>query len=372
MNKNQNDQVFMAEALRLAEKGLYTTRTNPRVGCVIVKDGEIAGRGYHLSPGNPHAEILALDSVTDCASATIYVSLEPCSHHGKTPPCAEALVAAKVSRVVAAMTDPNPLVNGRGLKFLQSHGIQTETNILKSEAAELNKGFAKRMTSGRPYMTVKSAISLDGKTALQSGESKWISSNESRVDVQKLRARSCAIMTGIDTVVADDPNLTVRLSSEELAIENHIQQPKRVILDTDLRISSSAKVLNQAEDEDVIIYSCAAENKKSIKLKKNNVEIVITKKVNNHVDLNTVMNDLAKRGINEVLVEAGSTLVGSLFENKLVDEMIIYMAPHIMGDASFGLAKLDSIQVMQDRIEFDISQTRKIGKDIKLQLKPQY
>lgn len=362
----------MAEALRLAAKGLYTTRTNPRVGCVIVKDGEIIGRGYHLSPGNPHAEILALDSATDSASATTYVSLEPCSHQGKTPPCAEALVAAKVSRVVAAMTDPNPLVNGKGLKFLQSHGIQTEVNILNSEAAELNKGFVKRMISGRPYITVKSAISLDGKTALQSGESKWISSSESRMDVQKLRARSCAIITGIDTVVTDDPNLTVRLSNEELAIENHIQQPKRVILDTDLRISSSAKVLNQAEIEDIIIYTCAAESKKSTELKKRNIEIVIAEMTNKHVDLNMVMSDLADKGVNEVLVEAGSTLVGSLFDNKLVDEMVIYMAPHVMGDTSFGLAKLESIQIMQDRIEFDISQTRKIGKDLKLQLKPQY
>lgn len=362
----------MAEALRLAAKGLYTTRTNPRVGCVIVKDGEIVGRGYHLSPGNLHAEIIALNTVTDSTNATVFVSLEPCSHHGKTPPCAEALVAAKVSRVVAAMTDPNPLVNGRGLEFLQSHGIQTETNILNSEAAELNKGFVKRMTSGRPYLTVKSAISLDGKTALQSRESKWISSNESRLDVQKLRARSCAIMTGIDTVVADDPSLTVRLSSEELAIENHIQQPKRVILDTDLRISTSAKVLSDAEDEDVIIYTCATENRKYAKLKKNNVEIVITKKVNNHLDLDSVMTDLAEKGVNEVLVEAGSTLVGSLLENKLVDEMIIYMATHIMGNASFGLAKIDSIQAMQDRLEFDISHMRKIGKDIKLQLKPRY
>ncbi len=371
MNKNQNDQAFMAEALRLAAKGLYTTRTNPRVGCVIVKDGEIIGRGFHLSPGNPHAEVLALEDVKqNSKGSTIYVNLEPCSHHGKTPPCAEALAAAKVSRVVTAMTDPNPLVNGQGLKLLQSHGIQTETNVLKSEATELNKGFIKRMTNGRPYLTVKSAISLDGKTALQSGESKWISSNESRTDVQKLRARSCAIMTGIDTVVTDDPSLNVRLNEEDLGVEDHIEQPKRVILDTDLRISSSAKILNQTGD--VIIYTCAAENKKSTELKKHNVEIVITKKTNNHVDLNAVMNELEKRDINEVLVEAGSTLIGSLLENKLVDEMIIYMAPHIMGDASFGLAKLDSIQAMQDRIELNICQTRNIGNDIKLQLKPKY
>lgn len=359
----------MAEALQLARKGLYTTRLNPRVGCVVVKNSEVIGRGYHLSPGSPHAEVLALSTVKDSDGATIYVNLEPCSHHGKTPPCAETLVSAKVSRVVAAMTDPNPLVHGKGLEYLRSHGIKTAVNILKNEAIELNKGFVMRMTNGRPYLTVKTAISLDGKTALKSGESKWISSNESRMDVQKQRARSCAIMTGIDTIIADDPSLTVRLSNEELGIVDNIQQPKRIILDTQLRISPSAKVLNQAED--VIIYTCV-ENRKSAELKMQNVQIVIAKKTANHVDLDAVMKDLADRGINEVLVEAGSTLVGSLFENKLVDEMIVYMAPHIMGDASLGIAKLDSIQSMQDRIEFDISQTRKVGKDIKLQLKPQY
>jgi len=370
MNKNINDQAFMAEAMQLASKGLYTTRTNPRVGCVIVKNGEIISRGYHLSSGNPHAEVLALHAVRDSTDTTLYVNLEPCSHHGKTPPCAEALADAKVSRVVTAMRDPNPLVNGKGLEYLESHGIKTTTGILEAEAIELNKGFVKRMTKERPYVTVKSATSLDGKTALKSGESKWISSEESRLDVQKLRARSCAIMTGIGTVLADDPNLTVRLSNEQLGIENNIQQPKRVILDTHLRISASAKVLQASED--VIIYTCADKNEKFTEIENKKIEIVNTKPVNNNVDLQAIMADLAKRGFNEVLVEAGSTLVGSLLENKLVDEMILYMAPHIMGHSSHGLAKLDFIKSMQDRIELEICQTRKVGRDLKLQLKPQY
>lgn len=359
----------MAEALQLARKGLYTTRQNPRVGCVVVKNSEVIGRGYHLSPGSPHAEVLALSTVKDSSRATIYLNLEPCSHHGKTPPCVEALVAAKVSRVVAAIIDPNPLVRGKGLEYLHNHGIKTAINILENEATELNKGFVMRMTNARPYVTVKTAISLDGKTAFNSGESKWISSHESRIDVQKQRARSCAIMTGINTIIADNPRLTVRLSNEELGIVDNIRQPKRIILDTQLRIQPSAKVLNQSDD--VIIYTCV-ENRKSTELKLRNVKVIMVKKTANHVDLDAVMKDLADRGVNEVLVEAGSTLVGKLFENKLVDEMILYMAPHIMGDACFGMAKLDSTQSMQDRIEFEISQTRKVGKDIKLQLKPQY
>ncbi len=370
MNKIQNDQAFMAEALRLAKKGLYTTRNNPRVGCVIVKNNEIIGRGFHQYPGNVHAEVNALDSVADCAGSTVYISLEPCSHQGKTAPCVNALIDAKVSRVVAAMKDPNPLVNGSGLTYLQNHNIKTTIDILAAEATELNKGFVMRMQMGRPYVTIKSAISLDGKTALNSGESKWISSEASRLDVQKLRARSCAIMTGVDTVINDDPKLTVRLSPNELSLDGVLQQPKRVILDTHLRISPDAHILKHAED--VVIYTCVAENKFPITLINSNAEIVSIKQTNSNVDLNDVMKDLAKREINEVLVEAGSTLVGNLLENKLVDEMIVYLAPHIMGDTSFGLAKLNSVKTMKDRIKFTLCQTRTVGENLKLQLKPQY
>jgi len=370
MNTLLNDQALMAEALREAEKGLYTTGKNPRVGCVVVKDGVLIGRGYHLSPGKPHAEVAALSAITDSTNATVYVNLEPCSHHGKTPPCAEALVAANVSRVVVAMQDPNPLVNGKGLSFLQNHGIETTTNILENEASELNKGFVSRMTNNRPYITVKTAISLDGKTALNSGESKWISGEASRKDVQKLRAKSCAILTGIETVLNDDPMLTVRLGKQELGIEIAPEQPKRIILDTQLRIPPSVKILNNAKD--VIIYTCSDDKHKIAVLNQLGAEVVKTSLVTKNVDLNFVMNDLAGREINEVLVEAGSTLIGSLFEHALIDELIVYMSPHIMGEASFGLAKINSIKNMQDRIELEISQTRIIGTDLKLQLKPKY
>ena len=373
MNEIVNDHAYMAQALRLAEKGIYTTRINPRVGCVIVREDEVVGEGFHQYPGQAHAEINALeDAAGQTENATVYVNLEPCAHFGKTPPCIEALIAAKISRVVVAMQDPNPLINGKGLTYLKSNGIETECNILKSEAEELNKGFIQRVTTGRPYVTVKSAISLDGKTALQSGESNWISSDESRLDVQKLRARSCAIITGIDTVLADNPRLTVRLSNQELGLEQNIQQPTRVVLDTHLRIPIDAQVLNSPKE--VLIYTVSKDSKKLEKLRAQNIEVVKVEQSQsgNNIDLNTVMQDLAKREINEVLVESGPTLVGSLLDKKLVDEMIIYIAPHILGESSKSLAKLDSISTMQDRVNFQICQTRKVGQDIKLQLKPQY
>ncbi len=371
MNKLVNDHAYMAQALRLAEKGLYTTRTNPRVGCIIVKHDQVIGHGFHVSPGKPHAEINAIENCKgDTQDAIAYVTLEPCSHYGKTPPCIESLVAAKLRRVVAAMQDPNPQVDGKGLEYLREHNIETTCNILKNEATELNKGFVQRMTKARPYVTVKSAMSIDGRTALQSGESKWISSEQSRKDVQKLRARSCAIMTGIDTVIQDDPQLNVRLKKEELGSNNDIEQPIRVVLDTKLRISPKAKIINIPGQ--TIIFTCCKDSRKQQTLVDKNVEIVVVSIQDGHVDFKDVMSNLSERGVNEVLVEAGPTLIGNLIENELVDEMIIYMAPHIMGDSSKGLVKLEPILDMQERINMQIIQTRKIGNDIKLQLKVQY
>ena len=371
MNTILNDQAFMAKALRLANKGLYTTRSNPRVGCVIVKNNSIIGQGFHAYPGEPHAEINALNDVKDSVEkATVYVTLEPCVHHGKTPPCSQALVDANVSRVVIAMLDPNPIVNGKGFQQLQTNNIKTTCNIMAAEAAALNKGFIKRCTNNRPYITVKSAISLDGKTALSSGESKWISSDASRKDVQKLRARSCAILTGIETVLSDDPSLSVRLDKHELELRKEIQQPIRVVLDTQLRIPLNAKILQPANE--VIIYTCSNNSEKLSALKSLNIEVVQKQRHNNGISMKNIMADLASREINEVLVEAGSTLVGSLLEEKLVDEMIVYMAPHIMGNASSGLADIPNIKTMQDRIQLEMQEFRKIDQDIKMIFNPQY
>ncbi len=366
-----NDQAYMAQALRLARQGLYTTRINPKVGCVIVKNEQIIGQGFHAYPGMEHAEINALDSVNGSAEgATVYVTLEPCSHQGKTPPCINALIEAKIAKVVAAMLDPNPLVNGKGLQQLEENGIETVADVMATEAARLNKGFIKRITQNRPYVTAKSAISMDGKTAMQSGESKWISSEASRIDVQKYRARSCAILTGIDTVIQDNPSLNVRLCNDDLNLSKDIQQPKRVILDTHLRIAMDAKILAPANE--VILYTCSNDKQKIEMLSNSGVMVVNTEMQNDHVCLNNVMQDLSNKEINEVLVEAGSTLVGNLLEQQLIDELVLYIAPHMMGDDGLGLAKLPSIQSMQDRIKLNIQQVRKIDQDLKLQIIPTY
>ncbi len=369
MQQVLNDHAFMAEALRQASKGLFTTRTNPRVGCVIVKQNKVIGTGCHDYPGQAHAEIVALNNVVeDVTGATVYVTLEPCSHHGNTPPCVEALVEAKVDCVIAAMQDPNPQVNGNGFAYLEKHGVTTRNGILEAEARELNKGFIKRVTQKRPYVTVKTAISLDGKTSLASGESKWITSPQARLDVQKLRARSCAILTGIDTVIADNPSLTVRLSKQDLNIKGHFEQPIRTIVDTQLRINSNAKLLNLPGK--VIIYTASNDEEKLASLNNQNVECVRTNLTNKQINLEEVMSDLAQRGINEVLVEAGPTLVGSLLEQQLTDELIFYIAPHLLGDASKGIAYLPSVVAMQNRVNLKILETTVVGEELKIKAKP--
>ena len=369
MQQILNDHAYMAEALRLAQKGLYTTRINPRVGCVIVKRNNIIARGFHAYPGQNHAEINALNSATESVEhATAYVTLEPCAHQGKTPPCVESLVAAKIARVVAAMNDPNPAVNGKGFSYLEKHGIETRCNLLEKEAQELNKGFIKRITAKRPYVTIKSAVSIDGKTALASGESKWITSEQARLDVQRLRARSCAILTGIETVLHDDPSLTVRLSKKDLGIEKELEQPTRILLDTHLRIPETAKVLHPPGK--VIIYTCSNDNEKALALQNENIDVVQTNISENQVDVLEVLHNLASREINEVLVEAGATLVGSFLDNNHADEMIIYMAPHLMGDSGRGLAKLPSITTMNDRLALEIEETILIGSNIRIKAKP--
>lgn len=369
MQQNLNDHACMAEAMRLAQKGLYTTRINPRVGCVIVKQGKIIARGLHAYYGQRHAEIDALSNAIDnVENATLYVTLEPCAHHGNTPPCVENLVAAKISRVVAAIIDPNPLVSGKGLAYLEKNGIETSCNVLEKDAIELNKGFIKRITKNLPYVTVKSAISVDGKTALASGESKWITGKHARLDVQKLRARSCAILTGIDTILCDDPSLTVRLSEQELRISKQVEQPLRVILDTHLRTPKTAKVLNLPGK--TVIFTCSNDMEKIKALQNQNIDVVSVSCSDNRVDIQAVLHDLANRGINEVLVEAGPTLVGKMLDQKQVDEMIIYIAPYLLGDTSRGLAKLISVASMQDRIELEYLETKMVGSELKITAKP--
>jgi len=359
---------YMQYAIRLAEKGVYTTEPNPSVGCVIVKQGQIVGEGWHQRAGQAHAEVVALKQAGDKASgATAYVTLEPCSHTGKTPPCAEALIDAAVKKVIVAMKDPNPLVAGQGMQRLQQAGIEVESGLLEAQARELNPGFIRRMESGRPYVRVKMAMSLDGRTAMASGESQWISGEASRNDVQRLRAKSSAILTGIDTVLADNPSMNVRLHAEELGLpaEQAVRQPKRIVLDSQFRMPSDAKIctlegecyvyttvnMEDRGDYPFIIETCASQDGK--------------------IDLLALMKDLAKKEINLLHVEAGSVLCGALLKNDLVDEIIIYMAPHIMGDDAKGLFHLPGLEKMKDRVSLKIKDVRAIGNDIRITAYPE-
>ena len=356
---------YMLQAIRLAKKGWYTTEPNPRVGCVIVNDGKIVGEGWHQYAGQAHAEVNALAQAGDQAKgATVYVTLEPCSHIGKTPPCADALIAAGVKKVFVAMEDPNPLVAGQGLKQLQLAGIATETGLLELQARDLNPGFIKRMESGRPFVRVKLAMSLDGRTAMASGESKWISSEASRHDVQRLRAESSAIMTGIGTVLADDPSMNVRLSAEELSLDTVPEQPKRFVLDSQFKMPVDAKIAS-LEGDCMVFTTVNVENSHDYPF---TIEKVASK--NKQIDLKLLMNDLAKKEINLLHVEAGSVLSGALLKNDLVDEIIIYMAPHIMGDGAKGLFHLPELKQMKDRISLSIKDVRSIGNDIRITVVP--
>lgn len=357
------DTEYMQRALRLAARGLYTTDPNPRVGCVLVNNAKIVGQGWHERAGEAHAEINALMQAGEKASgATAYVTLEPCSHTGKTPPCADALVQAGVSRVIAAMLDPNPLVSGKGLDMLRQTGIEVQSGLLEEQARQLNPGFIKRMEQALPYVRLKMAMSLDGRTAMSSGESKWISGDAARRDVQFLRARSSAIVTGIDTVLMDDPSMNVRLSASELGITGEVRQPLRVVLDSKHRLSANARIFDNHGE--VLVVSSSDSNDdlpcRQIKLASRD----------DRVDLEQMLKALADLEINEVHVEAGATLAGAMLQQQLADELVIYVAPHLMGDEARGLFSLPGLAAMKDRISLDIVDVRMIGKDLRITAKP--
>lgn len=359
----RHDTEYMQRALRLAARGLFTTDPNPRVGCVIVRGGAIVGEGWHQRAGEPHAEILALQQAGErAAGATVYVTLEPCSHHGKTPPCTEALVDAGVSRVVAAMQDPNPSVAGSGFEYLRSRGVAVESGLLEHEARVLNPGFVRRMEQGRPFVRVKLAMSLDGRTAMASGESQWISSEASRMDVQRLRARSSVILTGVDTVIHDDPSMNVRLAADDLGITGEVRQPERVVLDSRLRFPADAKMLSLDGRTTVLTTLESAQGL--------SCDVVRLEPVNGRLELASVMRWLSDQEANEVLVEAGATLCGALLESKLVDEIVVYLAPHIMGGEARGLFDVPGLARMADRIGLAFTDVRHIGEDLRITAVP--
>lgn len=363
----------MARAIQLARKGCYTCHPNPCVGCVIVRDGEAVGEGFHASAGEPHAEPNALMAANNLAQgATAYVSLEPCCHHGKTPPCTEALIKAGISRVVIAMQDPNPQVAGKGIKQLEQAGIQVDTGLLETEVQELNPGFIKRMRAGLPYLRCKLAMSLDGRTAMASGESKWITSAAARRDVHRLRALSSAVMTGVETVIADDASLNVRLAPEELQ-ELGINaksppSPLRVVLDSKLRTPPEAKILTLPGE--TLILCVVDADKRRAALESAGAKVVLMPECDGRIDLRAALEYLAEQEINEVLLEAGSQLAGSVLQAGLIDEMVIYMAPHLMGDGAKGLFHIPGLERMQERIGLSVSDIRAVGQDWRITAKP--
>lgn len=378
----------MAHALRLAEHGLYTTQPNPRVGCVIAHGERVVGTGWHRRAGEPHAEVFALREAGEAArGATAYVTLEPCAHHGRTPPCADALVAAGVARVVIAAEDPFPQVDGQGIERLRAAGITVASGLLREPARELNLGFFSRFERGRPWVRVKLAMSLDGRTALANGESKWITGEAARADVQRWRARSSAILTGSGTVLGDDPRLTVRLPRDDgdAAVGSAGSTPRapsvdgdrgagdvlapppplRVVLDRRLRTPAGSHVLDgsaptlllHAADATVPAHLAACER-------------VAVAERDGRLDLHAVLAELARRHVNELHVEAGPTLSGALVAEALADELVLYIAPVLLGDAARPLLQLPSLAAMADRWNLRVLDQRTLGPDLRLRLRP--
>ena len=359
---NQRDVEYMAYAVQLAKRGRFSTRPNPNVGCVIVDTNQkIVGEGFHKRAGEAHAEINALMQAEEKASgATAYVTLEPCNHQGKTGPCVQALLKAGVARVVVGALDPNPLASG-GLDTLREHGVKVLSGILSEQCEALNRGFNKRMQTGLPWVTIKTALSLDGRSSLKNGVSKWITSEAARHDVQRLRASHDAIMTGIGTVLADNPSLTVRLTPDELKIEGEVPQPIRVIMDSELKCPTDAKLLSHQGY--VMIYTCSDN---VFSETRRNCKVTQVAGEDGRVSLGDVFKDLASKEVNSVLVEAGPQLLGSLCQQGFVDEFIIYLAPKLLGTHAQGMANLGELISMDQQVSLEFKDVRSVGKDLKI------
>lgn len=372
-----DDQAFMQRVLDLAAKGYSTTHPNPRVGCVIVNDGEIVAEGYHEKTGEAHAERVALRVAGDKArGGTAYVNLEPCCHQGRTPPCTDGLIDAGITRVVAAMCDPNPMVSGGGVDVLKEAGITVETGLMKQESLFLNKGFVQRMSRQKPWVILKSAATLDGRTADFDGNSKWITGESARAEVQKLRASCSAVLTGIGTVLADDPQLNVRA---ETAINNtgeskdqsntELRQPMRVVLDSQLQIPLDSKIIGT--DDNLVVFTLSQDNDKISQLIELGVE-VIQQTVNQKntetqkLDLDQVLTELAKWECNEVLVEAGQTLSGAFLSSGLVDELILFYAGSLLGDQGKSMFAFDAPLPFSDRVEYRVNSVEMVDTDFKV------
>ena len=357
------DNEHMARALRLARRGLYTAHPNPRVGCVLVRNDSVIGEGWHRKTGTAHAEVNALASVSgDARGATAYITLEPCSHHGKTPPCCTALIEAGVTEAIVAMIDPHPKVSGSGIAALEQAGIKVRSGLMSAEAGKLNEGFCSRVSQARPFVRLKVAASLDGCTAMANGESQWITGEEARADVQRLRASCGAVMVGIGTVLADDPSLTVR----DGKIENDGLQPLRVVIDSQLRMPPTARMLELPGDTVVFCQDDTARTA----LERAGAKVRVIGGSGENVDLAVVLEELAGLRINDLLVEAGQTLAGSLLMAGLVDELVIYQAPHIMGSETRGMFATPDWQELQQKLALKVIDVRRVGVDSRIILRP--
>ena len=344
---------MMGRALDLAERGLFTTTPNPRVGCVIAHGQDVVGAGWHEKAGGPHAEVIALERAgARAAGATVYVTLEPCNHHGRTPPCVDALKQAKVARVVAAMRDPNPEA-ARGGKALAASGVRFEAGLMAEEATELNIGFVSRMTRARPWVRLKIAATLDGRTALENGQSQWITGPEARRDGHRWRARACAVLTGAGTVVADDPQLSVREVDTP-------RQPLRIVVDSRLETPHGARILQGGK---TLVFSAMPGELK-------NAEVVALPNANRKVDLPRMLEELGRRGINELHVEAGSRLNASLVREACVDEFLIYLNPSFLGDAAQGMLDFPAIASLDARVKLAIVSVDRVGEDLRILARP--
>ena len=355
----------MARAISLARKGRFTTTPNPNVGCVLVSpEGELVGEGYHQKAGTGHAEVVALADAGEAANgATAYVTLEPCSHYGRTPPCCDALIAAGVSKVIAAMVDPNPQVSGRGLAKLAEAGVEAAHGLLEQDAERLNRGFLKRMRTGRPFVTLKMASSLDGKTALQNGHSKWITGPKARSDVQRHRAQACAVLSGSGTALVDDPSLNVRLAeigdTEGLLNEHNLRQPLRVILDGRNQLVADRRMFSIPGDTLVI-------NQSHNPALPAHVEQWQCPSNGSKLDLNAVMEYLGQRQINELWIEAGARLAGAFLQENVIDELILYQAPKLLGEPSQGLFDINPLTDMKNAFDLAWKDVRQVGQDLKI------